>query len=94
MDAEKIHYIHLVAGEIGGVGKSLFCKLLIEAFLKLKLPYQIIDCDETTPNVGRTYDPGNYDPGKIAEHQRLVASVEKELEPLVQAVADAEKKVS
>ena len=90
MSSVKIHFIHLVAGEIGGVGKSFFCKMLIEAFQFMNLAHWIIDCDETTPNVGRTYDPSNYDPAKIAEYHAKVATIEKELQPLVQKVIDAE----
>jgi hypothetical protein len=87
----KIHYLHLVMGEIGGVGKSWFTKMLIETYISLKFEYLIVDCDETTPNVGRAYDRPNYDPGCIAEYDAQVAKATGDLKPLLQAVTDAAK---
>jgi hypothetical protein len=91
MISAKIHWLHLVMGEIGGAGKSWFAKLLLEAYISLKVPYHVVDCDESTPNVGRAYDRPNYDPVKIAEHEKLVVAAELELKPLIQAVFHAAK---
>ena len=79
-------YLHLVFGEIGGVGKSWFCKMLVEAYISLTLDYSVVDCDETTPNVGRAYDPANYDPATIADYRSRVLQVEAELKPLFDEV--------
>jgi hypothetical protein len=69
MTFAKAHYLHLVMGEIGGVGKSWFTKLLIEAYKDLCLEHDVVDCDETTPNVGRAYDRPNYHPDCIGEYE-------------------------
>jgi hypothetical protein len=52
--------IYFVGGEIGGAGKSTFCMLLIEAFLRWNISYHFRDADRSTPNVGWAYDPENY----------------------------------
>jgi hypothetical protein len=91
MISAKSHYLHLVMGEIGGVGKSWFTKMLIEAYISLKLEYSIVDCDETTPNVGRAYDRPNYDPECLANYQISVTKATEELKPLLQAVATTAK---
>ena len=84
-------YLHLVMGEIGGVGKSWFCKMLIEAYISLQLEYNVVDCDETTPNVGRAYDRPNYDPNFNLEYESKVAKANEELKPLLQEVEKAAK---
>jgi hypothetical protein len=83
--------LHLVMGEIGGVGKSWFTKMLIETYISLKLDYFVVDCDETTPNVGRAYDRENYDPEYIREYQSKIAKINEELKPLLQAASNAEQ---
>ena len=87
----SIKYLHLVMGEIGGVGKSWFCKMLIEVYISCHLDYLIVDCDETTPNVGRAYDPPNYDPACIADYESRATQAQAELKSLLDAVTDAAK---
>jgi len=91
MTVTKIHCLHLVMGEIGGVGKSWFTKMLIEAYINLKLDYFVVDCDETTPNVGRAYDRTNYDPAYLAKYDLLVAKATEDLKPLLNTLTDAGK---
>jgi hypothetical protein len=54
--------IHLIDGEKGGVGKSLFCRVLIEYFWQKgqKDEVGIIDADRNLPLIGRTYAPALY----------------------------------
>jgi hypothetical protein len=56
--------IHLVDGEKGGIGKSTFCRLLIEYLQdEVKIDpvnMEIIDADKDQPLVGRTYAPHHY----------------------------------
>jgi hypothetical protein len=52
--------IHLIDGEKGGVGKSLFCRVLIEYFQQQKLPFLLVDADRTNPDVGLIYEPSHY----------------------------------
>lgn len=47
--------LNLVGGEVGGVGKSFFCRILVEYHLKSKMPFYLIDADRTTPNVSIAY---------------------------------------
>lgn len=89
MISTKIRFLHLVMGEIGGVGKSWFTKILIEAYISLLKDYIVIDADESTPNVGITYDPDNYSPIKIQEYNDKVAKAESDLTPLVKTVTQA-----
>jgi hypothetical protein len=81
--------LHLVMGEIGGAGKSWFAKILIEAYISLFKDYIVVDADESTPNVGITYDPNNYSPVKIQEYNDKLAKAELELLPLIKAVSTA-----
>jgi hypothetical protein len=57
--------IHFVTGGVGQGGKSLFCKTLIEFYLKHQIPFSLFDCDPTNPDVGLTYDRANYTDDKI-----------------------------
>ena len=56
--------IHLIDSEKGGMGKSTFCRVLIELIQdKLRLNpdfMEIIDADKDQPLVGRTYAPQHY----------------------------------
>lgn len=52
--------IYFVGGEVGGAGKTTFCMLLLEAFLKHSIPYHLRDADRSTPNVGWAYDREHY----------------------------------
>lgn len=54
--------LHFVMGEIGGVGKSVFCKVLVETYQSLGSEYHLVDADRTTPNVGLSYSPEIYTP--------------------------------
>jgi hypothetical protein len=91
MLSAKLNLLHLIVGEIGGVGKSWFCKMLIEAYISLMREHYIVDCDETTPNVGRAYDPDNYDPAALSKYQERLKAAEKGLKPYLAAVKAAEK---
>ena len=52
--------IHLVDGERGGVGKSIFCRLLVEFFLEHEWDFELVDADRFNPDVGRVYFPEHY----------------------------------
>lgn len=55
--------IHLVDGEKGGVGKSLFCRVLIEYFWKQGRNSHnlgLVDADKNFPLLGQTYAPEIY----------------------------------
>jgi hypothetical protein len=52
--------LHTVGGEVGGAGKTMFCMVLLEAFLKYEIPFHFRDADRTTPNVGWAYDSTHY----------------------------------
>jgi hypothetical protein len=47
--------IHLVDGGIGSVGKSLFCRVLLQYCLDQQLRYQFIEADLDNPDVARIY---------------------------------------
>ncbi|MFB2833565.1 hypothetical protein [Floridanema evergladense] len=48
--------IHLIDGEKGGVGKSLFARVLIQYFLDKKYPFLAVDADRSNPDVSRIYE--------------------------------------
>ena len=52
--------INLVDGEKGGVGKSLFCQLLVEWYLKQGIAVDVIDADRIAPNIGLIYKTEEY----------------------------------
>ena len=54
--------IHLINGEKGGVGKSLFARVFLEHCRKPENNYdvQLIDTDRTNPDVGLIYDESTY----------------------------------
>jgi hypothetical protein len=85
------HLLLLILGEFGGVGKSWFTKLLLEAFIKLGLTWDFVDCDRTNPNVGYAYDPDNYRQAAIDKYWSDLAALDAdpEVEHLIRAVADA-----
>ena len=68
--------IHLINGEKGGVGKSLFARVFLEYCRKSKKNYsvQLIDADRTNPDVGLIYDEstysGNLSPIYFSDNQR------------------------
>ena len=47
--------IHLIDGEKGGVGKSLFARVLVEYCLWKGLEFKLVDADRTNPDVGHIY---------------------------------------
>jgi hypothetical protein len=47
--------IHLIDGGVGSVGKSLFCRVLLQYCLDQQLPYQFIEADLDNPDVARIY---------------------------------------
>jgi hypothetical protein len=47
--------IHLIDGEKGGVGKSLFARALLQWFLNHQYPVWGIEADRSNPNLMRTY---------------------------------------
>jgi hypothetical protein len=47
--------IHLIDGGIGSVGKSLFCRVLLQYCLDQQLQYQFIEADLDNPDVARIY---------------------------------------
>ena len=52
--------IHLIDGEKGGVGKSFFCRVLIEYLQKNQIDFSLFDADRTNPDVGLIYEPHIY----------------------------------
>ena len=59
--------IHLIDGEKGGIGKSMFCRVLVEYCQSRNIPYALIDTDRTNPDVGKSYSPADYSNPKEAE---------------------------
>jgi hypothetical protein len=47
--------IHLIDGGIGSVGKSLFCRVLIQYCLDHHLPYHFVESDINNPDVAQIY---------------------------------------
>lgn len=47
--------IHFIAGEKGGVGKSLFCKTFAQYFLDHNVTFTLAECDRSNPDVLRAY---------------------------------------
>jgi hypothetical protein len=52
--------IDVVGGEIGGIGKSTYSKLLLDFYISAKTPFYVVDADKTTPNVGLSYAKDEY----------------------------------
>jgi hypothetical protein len=53
-------YIHLVGAESGGVGKTTFCKLLLEFLIANEINHYLVDADPGQPNVGFAYAKDRY----------------------------------
>jgi hypothetical protein len=72
----------LVGGNKGGVGKSLFCRALVEFGLTRNLAFVLAECDRETPDVARTYRSSvetifayfTEDPTKRSKADRLFSS--------------------
>lgn len=47
--------IHFIDGEKGGVGKSLFCRVLLQYCLDKELDFHFVESDRTNPDVGAFY---------------------------------------
>jgi MinD superfamily P-loop ATPase len=47
--------IKFIGGEKGGIGKSLFCSILLEYYLEQEKPFHLFDTDRSNPDVGRAY---------------------------------------
>lgn len=50
-----MHTIHFIGGEKGGVGKSVFARLLSQFFIDKKLPYIGLDADRSHATLTRSY---------------------------------------
>ena len=48
--------IHLIDGEKGGVGKSLFARVMVQYAIDKKLEHALVDADMTNQDVKRFYD--------------------------------------
>jgi hypothetical protein len=44
--------VHLVTGEKGGVGKSIFSKILIAYYVQHQIPMVVVECDRSNGDVG------------------------------------------
>lgn len=51
----ELRGLHFVTGEKGGIGKSLFARVLLEYFNKLSIKYKFYDADRSSPDVGLAY---------------------------------------
>ena len=47
--------LHFIDGEKGGVGKSFFATMLTEYCLQRKIPFRLVDADDTVPDVYNSY---------------------------------------
>lgn len=47
--------IHFVDGEKGGVGKSLFARVLVQYCIDRQFEYHLVEADGSNPDVGETY---------------------------------------
>ncbi|MBE9128029.1 MULTISPECIES: mobilization protein [unclassified Coleofasciculus] len=63
--------IHLIDGEKGGIGKSMFCRVLAEYCQTEKIDFALIDTDRTNPDVGRVYVKG------VSEEQTFFSEKEE-----------------
>jgi MinD superfamily P-loop ATPase len=48
--------IHLIDGEKGGVGKSLFARVMVQYAIDKKLEHALVDTDMTNQDLKRFYD--------------------------------------
>jgi hypothetical protein len=61
--------IHFIDGEKGGVGKSLFARVMIQYCIDNKLPYELVEADQSNPDVGAFY-PNNHKTAVFSESER------------------------
>ena len=50
--------IHFIDGEKGGVGKSLFARVMVQYCIDRQLPYVLVEADRSNPDVGEVYPKG------------------------------------
>jgi hypothetical protein len=50
--------IHFIDGEKGGVGKSLFARVMVQYCIDRQLPYVLVEADRSNPDVGEIYHEG------------------------------------
>jgi hypothetical protein len=61
--------IHFIDGEKGGVGKSLFARVMVQYCLDKQLPYVLVEADQSNPDVGVFY-PENIQTAVFSESER------------------------
>jgi hypothetical protein len=61
--------IHFIDGEKGGVGKSLFARVMVQYCLDKQLPYVLVEADQSNPDVGVFY-PENIQTAIFSESER------------------------
>jgi hypothetical protein len=85
--------IILIDGEIGGIGKSMVARVLVEQTLAAGQSFYLIDADASTPNVGMTYEKEMYERFRAdadASTPNVSVTYEKEIYERFQADADNE----
>lgn len=50
--------IHFIDGEKGGVGKSLFARVMVQYCRDRQLAYVLVEADRSNPDVGEVYPEG------------------------------------
>jgi hypothetical protein len=50
--------IHFIDGEKGGVGKSLFARVMVQYCIDRQLPHVLVEADRSNPDVGEVYPEG------------------------------------
>lgn len=77
--------LHLSFAKYGRVGKTTWCKLLIEYMLDKRKRHIIVDTDKETPNVARAYTPNveNDDLLDNAPHTDLMTDTAKRINTLL-----------
>jgi hypothetical protein len=68
--------IHFVDGEKGGVGKSLFCRVMVQYCLDKGHPFTLVEADRTNPDVGEFYpeDVEDKNGKKIVHYKQAIFS--------------------
>lgn len=61
--------IHFMDGEKGGVGKSLFARVMVQYCIDNQLPYELVEADQSNPDVGAFY-PDNHKTAVFSESER------------------------
>jgi hypothetical protein len=61
--------IHFIDGEKGGVGKSLFARVMVQYCIDNKLVYELVEADQSNPDVGAFY-PDNHKTAIFSESER------------------------